>query len=48
MKSPAKHNYCLNNEEGKYFENNIDETIFKSTECDTKSKDNNQEVSLYF
>lgn len=50
MKSPATHiSSYLNNEEGKFFEKEeIDETVVKSTECDTKSMDINQEVSLYF
>jgi len=39
----------LNNEEGTFFEKEeIYEIVVKSTECDTKSMDINQEVSLYF
>lgn len=50
MKSPATHisNY-LNNEEGKFFEKEeINETIVKSTKCDTESKDFKPEVSFLF
>jgi len=50
MEKPATQisNY-LKNEEGKFFENEIDETIVlnKSTKCDTESKDFKLEVIFF-